>query len=148
MALLPRYKHTQTGYLWIILFTAVLLFLIYMTIVTGEFAWPELFVAAILIFVLSTISRLTVEIKDGLLEARFGIGVIRKRVRLEEIESYRAVKNHWYYGYGIRLTPYGWLYNISGNDAIELKQKNGKTFRIGTDDPAGLETALRLSLNK
>jgi hypothetical protein len=148
MALLPRYNHTQTGYLWIVLFSAVLLFLVYMTIVTGEFAWPELLVAAILAFVLFMISSLTVEIKDGLLEARFGIGVIRKRVRLEEIESYRAVKNHWYYGYGIRLTPHGWLYNISGYDAIEFTLKNAKKFRIGTDDPAGLEMALRLSLNK
>ncbi len=119
-----------------------------MIIITSEFEWPMLLVAAGFIFVLTMISSLTVEIKDGILEVRFGIGVIRKRVRLEEIESYKAVKYPWYYGYGIRLTPHGWLYNIYGRDAVEMKQKNGKTFLIGTDDPTGFEVALKQAIGR
>jgi hypothetical protein len=49
-----------------------------------------------------------------------------------------VVKNPWYYGWGIHLTPSGWLYNVSGFWAVELQMKNGKKYRIGTDDPEGL----------
>ncbi len=119
-----------------------------MIIITSEFEWPMLLVGAVFVFVLTMITSLTVEIKEGLLEARFGIGAIRKRVRLEEIESYKRVKYPWYYGYGIRLTPHGWLYNIYGRDAVEITQKNGKTFLIGTNDPSGLEMALKQAIGR
>jgi len=35
-----------------------------------------------------------------------------------------------------------WIYNISGFDAVEIKMKNGKTYRIGTDEPQKLEQAI------
>ena len=43
-------------------------------------------------------------------------------------------RNSWWYGWGIRLTPHGWMWNISGLDAVELTYRNGKKFRIGTDE--------------
>jgi hypothetical protein len=81
------------------------------------------------------------------LEARFGPGPIRKRFKLNEIESCQVVKNHWYYGWGIRLTPHGWLYNVSGFHAVEIKLRTGKKFRIGTDVPQELEEAIRQAIN-
>jgi len=53
------------------------------------------------------------------------------------------VKNPWYYGWGIRFTPHGWLYNVSGLHAVEIELKNGKKYRIGTDVPENLEKAIR-----
>jgi hypothetical protein len=53
------------------------------------------------------------------------------------------VKNPWYYGWGIHLIPGGWLYNVSGWEAVELQMKNGNKYRIGTDDPQGLMDAIR-----
>jgi len=53
------------------------------------------------------------------------------------------VRNKWWYGLGIRLTPHGWLYNVSGLDAIEIVRRSGKTFRVGTDEPKALAAALR-----
>jgi hypothetical protein len=58
------------------------------------------------------------------------------------IEAYRVVENPWYYGWGIRFTPRGWLFNVSGFSAIELQMKSGKLYRIGTDDPEGLAKAV------
>ena len=83
-----------------------------------------------------------VEIDETRLIAKFGSGVINKKFILKDIESCHAVKNPWYYGWGIHWTPHGWLYNISGFDAIEIKMKNNKTYRIGTDEPEKLEYAI------
>ena len=42
------------------------------------------------------------------------LGVIRKRVRLAEIVGCEPIRIRWWYGWGIHLTPCGWLYNVSG----------------------------------
>ncbi len=91
-------------------------------------------------------ASLTVEIDAEHLRIRFGIGLIRKRFPLDQIDTCRSVKNSWLYGWGIRLTPHGWLYNVSGLEAVELKMKSGKTYRIGTDEPAALTAALQAAL--
>ena len=41
------------------------------------------------------------------------------------------------------LTPYGWLYNVSGLDAVAITLRDGRKFALGTDDPEGLVTAIR-----
>ncbi len=86
---------------------------------------------------------LTVEITSEYLTVWFGPGVIRKVFRFEDIRDARIVKNKWYYGWGIRLTPHGLLFNVSGLDAIELELKNNRKFRIGTDEPQKLLTAIQ-----
>jgi hypothetical protein len=73
---------------------------------------------------------------------RFGIGVIRKKFPVTGIETAGVVRNPWYYGWGIRKTPEGWLYNVSGLLAVELRMKSGEKYRIGTDDPLGLLNAI------
>lgn len=93
-------------------------------------------------------ATLTVVIEEDVLEIRFGPGVIRKKFLLKDIESCQIVKNPWYYGWGIRLTPHGWLYNVSGFYAVEIKIKTGKKYRIGTDVSNELEKAIRQSIEK
>lgn len=89
-------------------------------------------------------STLTVEVTPGEIVAWFGpVRVIRRRVRTSEVRSARSVRNRWYYGWGIRLTPSGWMFNVEGLDAVELDLAGNRRFRIGTDDPAGLLGALR-----
>jgi len=65
---------------------------------------------------------------------------------LDEIASVKTVKNHWYYGWGIRLIPHGWLFNVSGFEAIEIVMKNGKVYRIGTDEAEKLMAAVIRSI--
>jgi hypothetical protein len=88
-------------------------------------------------------SRLTVEIADGELRVIFGPGWSARRERIHDVESVRAVRNPWWYGWGIRFTPHGTLYNVSGRDAVEVRLRSGKQFRVGTDEPEALERALR-----
>ena len=46
-------------------------------------------------------------------------GLIRRRIRIADIRSAAAVRNRWYYGWRLRLTPHGWLYNVSGLNAVQ-----------------------------
>ncbi|MDY0387304.1 MAG: hypothetical protein RBT65_09290 [Methanolobus sp.] len=40
-----------------------------------------------------------------------------------------------------------WIFNDSGFDAVEIKTKNGKIYRIGTDEPKQLERAILETTN-
>ncbi len=86
---------------------------------------------------------LTVSVDGKAVDVRFGLGLIRRRIPLERIEAVRTVRNPWWYGYGVRLTPQGWMFNVSGRDAVELTIEKGRRFRIGTDQPAELRDAIR-----
>jgi len=110
------------------------------------FNWVAFAVLIVLGVCLVLFAALTAVIEEDGLEIRFGPGVIRKRIPLKDIESCQVVKNPWYYGWGIRLTPHGWLYNVSGSHAVEIKMKTGKKYRIGTDAPNDLEQVIRQSI--
>ena len=142
-----EYKHTQVGYIYVIAYSAVVLYLVCLNIFS-EFKPSTLILLIVMLILLATFSTLTVRVGGGVITLQFGVGVIRKRIQLSDIESYAKVVNPWYYGWGIRYTPRGWLYNIYGRSAIELLRSNGKTCRIGTDDPDGLAQALGEALNE
>lgn len=141
-----RYNHTQIGYLLITAYCAVIIFLGYMMFVSGLNA-IALIVLLVMLIVLCLFATLTVTVDNQTLRIHFGVGLIRKRFLLSDIEEYRAVKNPWYYGWGIRYTPRGWLFNVSGFSAIELQMKSGRTYRIGTDEPDSLLEALSQSVS-
>jgi hypothetical protein len=99
-------------------------------------------VAALLVLILALFHSLTVTVSRQEVRLHFGIGLIRKRFALSGIESVRTVRNHWYNGWGIRVIRKGWLYNVSGLDAVELRFHDGKVARIGTDEPVRLVRAI------
>ena len=136
-----HYKHTQVGYFLVTVYSIVVLFLGYLNIMTS-FHPLTLIGLIIVLVILGTFSRLTVTVDDQMIKIQFGLRIIRKTFLLREIGVYRVVKNPWYYGWGIRFTPRGWLFNVSGFSAIELRMKNGKLYRIGTDEPNNLARAL------
>jgi hypothetical protein len=87
-------------------------------------------------------SSLTVEVSSDELTWYFGPGIWRKSVARSEIESATPARNKWWWGWGIHLTPRGWLYNVSGLDAVEISLRNGKMLRIGSDQAPTLAEAL------
>ncbi len=141
------YKHTQIGYLVIIAITVPLLILFFIMIF-AEFNYLFLIVFFILLLALVLFPSLTVEIDKTRLIVKFGFGVISKKFNLRDIKSSHIVKNHWYYGWGIRVWfwPYMFIYNVSGLDAVEIKMKNGKIYRIGTNEPKNLKQAIMQSI--
>ena len=95
------------------------------------------------IAVLLLFHNLTVFTDENSLRLKFGIGLIGKRIPFDQIESCQPAKNSWWWGWGIRRIPGGgWLYNISGLDAVELKMKKGSVIRIGTDEPEVLSAVI------
>lgn len=150
---MTTYKHTQIGYLMIVVTLVVLVFFGWLQITArmeppspdsgANFAMTA--IMALILFILASFSTLTVDIDERFLNIRFGWGMYRKTILLSEIASVRKVKNHWYYGWGIRLWfwPKMWIYNVSGFDAVELIMKNGTIYRVGTDEPEAFEVALR-----
>jgi hypothetical protein len=136
------YEHTQKGSLIICAVSAAIILILALAYIFGP-EWVALSVACILIVVLAIMSTLTVSISDGLLRIRFGpVGLIRKSWPVSEIVMVKTVTNSWYYGWGIRVTPYGPLYNVSGFKAVEVLLVSGKSFRIGTDEPDALKAAI------
>lgn len=140
-----KYEHTQIGYPIIIALLILLLALFFAMLVT-EFTQILLIGFFIFLLALVLFPSLSVEIDKTRLIVKFGFGVINKKFILKDIISCHAVKNPWQYGLGIRLTPHGWLYNISGLSAVEIQMKNGKKYRIGTDEPKRLEQVIAQSI--
>lgn len=59
---------------------------------------------------------------------RFDIGWIEKKINLADVNGQRIIRNKWYYGWGIRYTPHGVLYNVSGLETVEVQLKIVKRF--------------------
>ena len=88
-------------------------------------------------------TTLTITVDGDQLSWHFGAGLVRKSVALAEIVSAEPVRTTWVDGWGIHLTARGWLYNVSGRDAVLVTLREGKRFLLGTDEPAVLAAALR-----
>ena len=138
---MTRYEHTQIGHAIIWPLLAIILIA---NGVTGAVAhWPALIVSLILLICLVLFYKLRITIEDDTLCASFGPGIIRKKVRLAEIVGCEPIRIRWWYGWGIHLTPYGWLYNVSGLNAVTMTLRNGRKFALGTDDPDGLVDVIK-----
>ena len=120
------YKHTQIGYLMVVIMLGVLVFFAWLQITAraeppsadsgANFAITA--IMALILFILASFVTLRVVVDGQYLKIRFGWGI-----RL------------WFW-------PKMWIFNVSGFDAVELTMKNGKIYRIGTDEPDALEQAL------
>ena len=109
---------------------------------SGLLAASFLFMVSLLLFF-----QMITSIDNEQIRISFGIGLIKKRIAIKNIESVTIVRNKWYYGVGIRILKNGWLYNIKGLDAVELKMKNSKSIiRIGTADSQNLKREIDMKL--
>jgi hypothetical protein len=134
-----RYEHTQIGHVIIWSLLPIILIVSGGLIINHA---PPIIVSIILLVCVVLFYRLKIAIEDETLCASFGPGIIRERVRLAEIVGCEPIRIRWWYGWGIHLTPYGWLYNVSGLDAVAITLRDGRKLVFGTDDPHGLTTAI------
>jgi len=152
----PHYKHTQFSYL--MLFSTLAVFALFAWVHISASAEPEsadsgpnfaiTALMALILFILASLLSLQVIIDGEYLRIKFSFGIYQKKFPLSDITSAKIVKNHWHYGWGIRewLWPKMLIYNVSGFDAIEIQLKNGKTYRIGTNEPEKLEQTILQSI--
>jgi hypothetical protein len=109
---------------------------------SGVLKWVLVALSFVLLGIGWVFSQLTVSVSDEHLVWHFGGGFWTKRLNRAEITCAKPVRCKWWYGWGIRLSPLGWLYNVSGLDAVAVTGSDGKTVLIGTDDPEVLSAAL------
>ena len=102
--------------------------------------------AVILGIVYAHFHSLTVRVSRSDIALSFGVGLIRKQYPIGDISSASIVQNRWYNGFGIRKIRGGWLYNVSGFDAIEIQLKNERKYRIGTNQPKELLAAVESAI--
>jgi hypothetical protein len=143
-----RYEHTQVGYVTGGALLAVLPLIYYAFMVeNGELG---VFGSAMLggFGVLAVLfSSLTVKVTDQELLFYFGPGFWTRRVALDDILRVEVVRNSALYGWGIRYTRHGWLYNVSGLQAVEVRIRGEGQIRIGTDEPDKLKQAIERARN-
>jgi hypothetical protein len=137
------YRHTQPGWVTV---PAILAGVLVLFSIPGRETGSlnHLIALGLLLVLLGTFVSLTVQVRDGFLRCHFGPGLIRRQFLLSDIEDARSVRNPWYSGWGIRWRPGQYvLWNVSGRKAVELVFKDGKRFRVGTDEPDDLVQAIQ-----
>ena len=144
-----EYRHTQTAVAPFFMFAAAVI--VYFIVVGSKDSTAELNLLMGALFTIIGVtmilfSRLTTTIADGTVTVAFGAGWPFRRMPVADISQAREVRNTWWYGWGMRKIRHGWMYNVWGLDAVELDLPYGKKFRIGTDEPLNLVTALNLNL--
>jgi len=139
------YTHTQVG--WVMIAVAMVLDLavpVVLFIRLGPIVIVNVVImACISAFILIFFSTLTVTVDRERVKISFGVGLIRKTIPKQEILSCKSIRTQWWCGWGIHGCPgKGWLYNVSGFDAVEVTMKNGMRYFIGTDEPDKLFDAV------
>jgi hypothetical protein len=84
--------------------------------------------------------RVTVDERE--LRAVMGLGLLRKTVEIADIRKADVVRIRVWWGWGVHLTPAGWLYNVAGRWAVHLDLASERPVMIGTGDPQGLHDAI------
>ncbi len=148
---MERYRHRQHGWAMrkflavIIAIESFVFFGLALAIPEARAAmvWSFLLLLVLITLVLWVFGSLEVSVDPSRVRLAFGPGWPRKEIPTGEIRVAAPVRNSWWWGFGIRLTPRGWMWNVSGLDAVEVELASGKAFRIGTDEPHPLCAAIR-----
>jgi hypothetical protein len=124
-------KRTQFGWVIVLIVLPLTLFITFFQNV-GQNLW---LLWTIMAMVLLLFFRLTISVDDKYVRFTFGIGIIRGKYLIDDIESCSA-KSYLPLGWGIRYRPGVMVYNVSGNKAVELivRGKSNKIW-LGTNKP-------------
>jgi hypothetical protein len=140
------YEHTQRG-------TVILAALLIGAAICSAFATlapaPPFVVPMVFgVFVVCAymFSSLTIQITSRTLCWYFGPGLFRKKILLSDIRGAEVARTRLIHGWGIHRTTRGWLYNVSGFDAVAVRLDAEKEILLGTDEPERLCAAILRAL--
>lgn len=133
-----HYNKSQNGILGIISICILVIVNFIYFYVSDSKAFPfTLYLVLTLVFLVSLVLfyKLTITIDNEKISATFGIGLLKRSIKIKDIASIEEYKIPWYIGIGIRLSPKGWLWNVKTGKAILIKNKEKtKIFLVGTVD--------------
>jgi len=133
-------KFTQFGTFTVIIMSILLIVFAVLLFIHGFLPDQETYLNVFLVLTavacLIIFYKMTITIDNESISFKLGIGIVGKSYKIADIESCEPVKNSFIYGWGIHKIPKGWLYNVSGFNAIEITFKDtDKVVRIGTNKP-------------
>ncbi|MHB8432076.1 MAG: hypothetical protein ACYC8W_12075 [Candidatus Tyrphobacter sp.] len=96
----------------------------------------------VLLLVMTTLSSMTIRVKEGEIEWWFGAGWPRGRVLLDRLVDASATRGPVWQGWGIHLTAAGWRWNVPALNAVRLRTTGSHLVLIGTDRPQDLLDAI------
>ncbi len=129
----------------------LIFFVVIVIVDTGEAPWLIPFLTVFLLALVGLMmwfSRLEVRVDGEAVHVVFGAGRPRRTFPLHTVSQATPVRNKWWYGFGIRRAPQGWMYNAWGLDAVELLLTDDTRFRIGTNDVEGLRAAIAARIGR
>ncbi len=139
--MIPIYRHTQIG--WTILaMLAGALALVIVVSLPAQAPTIVLITLAVLTLAALLFGSLTVSVDDTAVRWHFGPGVWHKSLPLAEVADLCVIRTRWWYGWGIRISPHGWLYNVSGLGAVAITRTDGRQVWLGSDEPERLAEAI------
>ena len=132
------YKKTQYGVLTYLMLLVMAFLTVSFILQTGKKPIPlvaYLILMLVFIIIILLFYKLTIIINEDKIEAIFGVGLLKKSIKLNDIQSIENYKIPWYVGIGIRLTSKGWLWNVSTGNAILIHNKTrSKTFLVCSNE--------------
>lgn len=148
----PTYDHTQYSPLpWLIFGVAGVVLAVAAFVSPGP-EWAYAGPTAVVVVLLIGLCFLSLRVVDegDHLAARFGpIPVFRKRIAYKDIAAANASQISIIDGWGIHWVPLrGWTYNVWGFGCVQLRLNNGRTLRIGTDEPSELAEFLQARIGR
>lgn len=146
-----RYSHTQVGW-WLIVtlgIVAVAIAVIFSSAGLQSRSLPPAqarvigwAVVVTLVATAALLTSLTIRVASDRVAWHFGPGVIRFSLPFAEIASVAPTRTPLWAGIGIHWIFTGWVYNVSGRGAVELRKRDGSKVWLGTDEPDALAAAI------
>ena len=143
-----EYRYTQVGIATIIMIILAAAFTVYVIVAGLEInSEPVLLIMGIvvglLILTLAAFYSFTIQIVFGKVKIWFGFGVGKRPIDIADIRTIEIVNTPWYYLWGIKLIPGGWLYSIApGGRALKLVFMDNRVIHLGSDCPEEIKARL------
>jgi len=141
------YRHRQLGWVIgaatavaLILATALVQSLTEQTIAGA--GWMVYALYALIVGAFALFGWLVVEVDAKAIDVRFGVGLIGRRFDIADVRRCERLRTRIWWGWGMHWTPSGWLYNVSGRDAVRVEFISQRAVMIGTDEPDALVRAI------
>jgi hypothetical protein len=147
----PQYDHIQTAPIYLlVLIVAVSLLVGAIFVGSDEPGLTAVLLVSGLPMAITAFSFRHLRIRDEgeKLTVRFGpLPLFGTRFAYSDIASVDRDKTTWSDGFGIHWVPQrGWTYNLWGFDCVRLTMRNGRIYRVGTNDTDALYTFLQQRL--
>jgi hypothetical protein len=133
-------KYTQFGTFSVLIMLPLLLLFSVLLMKSWLANTPDFYINIFLVLTflicLLIFYKLTIIVDNTHVSFKLGIGLVHKSYNINDIKLCKPVTNSVFSGIGIRMLPNGWMYNVTGLEAIELQFVNkNSVVRIGTDKP-------------